>query len=612
MLSLLFYVLFPALVAIVASNLLTPAARLLALRVGAIDKPGPRKVHHVPIPRLGGLAVVGAVALVLAPLCAVHPPVPEWLPEGLCPGLALGLLPILLVSLRDDIRPLGAMPKLGAQLAGAGIAVSFGIRLGTEVHVFGQPVQLGFLAIPISLLWIVGLTNAFNLVDGLDGLSAGLALISSLSLAAVSFLVGRYGMASASLILSGALVGFLPYNIFPAKVFLGDTGATAVGFGLACLALRGGATLSAGMAVLIPVVVLGLPIAEASISVLRRLLRKAQDGEPRKRLLDADREHFHHKLIARGLGHRRAVLTLYGVGLILAACGLASMFLTTRKAALLFATLLCAAFIGLARLGYYEFAIIRRGLVLKFYESPVLRTALFPVFVDLGLVVLALYAAIGLKYDDWFLVGNRVLALRLVSLLPAVTVLVFWACRVYRGTWRHISVEDLVRSSTAVVLSATSGFVLYRLVLDETLKFSLFLIYLLLLLVLVNGSRSSFRLLRYWKERGSPEGQLVVLYGSGHGGTLALREALSNRSLAIRPLGFIDDDTEKTGKYVNGYPVLGSLETLPLILREKNVKGLVVTTEKILPESLRAARRVCEQEGVWLMRFTVAFGALSK
>jgi UDP-GlcNAc:undecaprenyl-phosphate GlcNAc-1-phosphate transferase len=604
--------LLPGLLAALISYLLTPPSCVLAVKLGAIDNPGPRKVHQIPIPRLGGLAVVGAVAMVLTPLCAIHPPVPEWLPRGLCPGLALGLLPILLVSLRDDIRPLGALPKLAAQIAGAGIAVAFGIRLGAEVHVFAQPIRLGYFAIPISLLWIVGLTNAFNLVDGLDGLSAGLALISSLSLAAVSFLVGRYGMASASLILSGALMGFLPYNVFPAKVFLGDTGATAVGFGLACLALRGGATLSAGMAVLIPVVVLGLPIAETAVSVFRRLLHGGSEGEPRRRLLDGDRGHFHHKLIAMGLGHRSAVLILYGVGLILAASGLASMFLTARKAALLFATLLCAAFIGLARLGYYEFAVIRRGLVLKFYEAPVLRTALFPVFFDLALVVAALYVAIGLKYDDWFIVGNRVLALRLVSLLPAVTVLVFWACRLYRGTWRHISVEDLVRSGMAVVLSAATGFALYRLLVDETLKLSFLVIYALLLLAFVNGSRSSFRLLRYWKERGSPDGELVLMYGAGHGGTLALREALSNRSLAIRPVGFIDDDAEKAGKYVNGYPVLGSLETLPTVLRERNVKGLVLTTDKILPESLCAARRVCERERVWLMRFTVAFHALSQ
>ncbi len=373
-------VVLPGLFAAVISYLLTPVSRLLAVKLGAIDRPGPRKIHEAPIPRLGGLAVVSAMVLVLGLLCLFSFPLMQELPRDLFAGLALGLLPILAVSIRDDIRPLGALPKLVAQFAGAGIAVWLGIRLGAEVHVFAQPIQLGYLAIPISVLWIVGLTNAFNLVDGLDGLSAGLALISSLSLAAVSFLVGRYGMASASLVLSGALIGFLPYNIYPAKVFLGDSGATAIGFCLACLALRGGATLSAGMAILIPVVVLGLPIAETSVSVLRRLLHGTDVGERRSRLLDADRGHFHHRLIALGLGHRRAVLILYGVGLILAACGLASMFLTTRKAALLFATLLCAAFIGLARLGYYEFAVIRRGLVLKFYETPVLRAALFPVF----------------------------------------------------------------------------------------------------------------------------------------------------------------------------------------------------------------------------------------
>ncbi len=608
----LLFLLLPGLLAAVVSYFLTPKTRKLAVKLGAIDSPGPRKIHEVPIPRLGGLAVVSAMVLVLGPLCLFSFPLAQALPQDLCAGLALGLLPILAVSIRDDIRPVRPIPKLLLHLAGATVAVAFGIQLGGEVHLFRQVVNVGYFAIPISLLWIVGLTNAFNLVDGLDGLSAGLALISSLSLAAVSFLVGRYGMASASIVLSGALIGFLPFNIYPARVFLGDTGATAVGFCLACLALRGGSTLSAGMAVLIPIVVLGLPIAETSVSMLRRLLRKREVGEPRKRLLDADRGHFHHKLIALGLGHRRAVLILYGVGLVLAACGLASMFLTTRKAALLFATLLCAAFIGLARLGYDEFAVLRRGLVLRFYEAPVLRTALFPVFFDLGLVLVALYAAIGLKYDDWFLVGKPILALRLMSLLPAVTVLVFWACRLYRGTWRHISVEDLLRSSMAVVLSATSGFVLYRLLLDETMEFSLLVIYTLLLLALVNGSRSSFRLLRHWKERGSPEGELVLMYGSGHGGTLALREALSNRLLAIRPVGFLDDDPEKTGRYVNGYPVLGSLEALPRILHESNVKGVVVTTDTISPERLRVARGICEREGVWLMRFTVAFRALSQ
>jgi UDP-GlcNAc:undecaprenyl-phosphate GlcNAc-1-phosphate transferase len=607
----LFFFILPGLVATAISYVLTPATGILAFKAGAIDKPGPRKIHEVPIPRLGGLAVVAAMLLVLFPL-DLHPlPLLQELPEGLFAGLVFGLLPILAVSIRDDIRSVRPIPKLAAHLVGAVVAVALGIRLADEVHLFGQVVRVGYLAIPISLLWIVGLTNAFNLVDGLDGLSAGLALISSVSLVAVALVVGRYGMASASLVLSGALLGFLPYNFYPAKVFLGDTGATAAGFCLACLALRGGSTLSAGMAVLIPIVVLGLPIAEASVSFLRRLLSGRQRLGARTHVLEADRGHFHHRLMALGVGHRRAVLILYGVGVVLAGCGLASVFLTTRKAALLFATLLCASFIGLARLGYDEFAIIRRGLVLRFYKAPVLKMALFPVFFDLGLVVLALYAAIGLRYDDWLVSQNRVLALRLLSLLPAITLVIFWACRLYRSTWMHANVEDLVRSSTAVVISAFGAFVIYRLLLDETMQFSFTVIYALVLLGLVNVSRSSFRLLSHWKERGGDQGEIILMYGSGHGASLALREVLSNRDLGIRPIGFIDDDPTKVGKYVNGYPVLGSLETLPAVLRSWKIAGLVIASDKIPSERVRAAKTICDREGVWIMRFSIGFHAVS-
>src|SRR6266542_419336 len=202
-------VVLPGFFAAVISYFLTPVSRALAVKLGASDRPGPRKIHEAPIPRLGGLAVVSAMVLVLGLLCLFSFPHWQELPRDLFAGLAFGLLPILAVSIRDDIRPLGALPKLALQFAGAGIAVWFGIRLGAEVHVFAQPVRIGYLAIPISMLWIVGLTNAFNLVDGLDGLSAGLAVISSLSLAAVSFLVGRYGMASASPVLSGGRVSFI-------------------------------------------------------------------------------------------------------------------------------------------------------------------------------------------------------------------------------------------------------------------------------------------------------------------------------------------------------------------------------------------------------------------
>jgi UDP-GlcNAc:undecaprenyl-phosphate/decaprenyl-phosphate GlcNAc-1-phosphate transferase len=600
-----FLFVLPAFIAAVLSFALTPSARRLALRVGAIDEPGPRKVHQAPVPRLGGLAVLAAIALVLGAMGVVSIPGMQALPKDLCTGLGLGVLPILAVSLWDDIKPLRALPKFAAQFTGAGVAAAFGIRLGAEVHLFGQTIPLGYLAVPISILWMVGVSNAFNIVDGLDGLSAGLGLISSASLGAVALVAGRYSLASMSFVLTGALIGFLPYNIYPAKIFLGDSGAASIGFFLACLALRGGSTLSAGMALLVPLVVLGLPVAETLVSMLRRIFRRLERLGQEVGVFEADGDHFHHKLLAMGHNQRRVVMILYVVGIALAGIGIASMFLTFRHAAMLLVTLLAASFIGIARLGYDEFAIIRRGVVLKFYEAPVLQRALFPVFFDLGLVALAIYGAIVLKYDDWNVRAHRPLAANLLTLLPAVTLVVFQGFRLYRGTWRHASVEDLMRSSAAVGTSCAAGFLLFELFPAGDGNLTFFLIYSLLLLLLVNGSRSSFRVLTQAKRRENRQGEPVVIYGAGMGGTLALREILSNGALGIHPAGFLDDDEGLAGRFVNGYPILGSLEALDDVIEKKGVKGVVVASAKISRDSIGRARQICDRRGIWMKRLDI-------
>lgn len=593
------------LLAAAISYVLTPVTKRLALRVGAVDQPGPRKVHKVPIPRLGGLAVVVSAVIVSGALCFLDAPGIHRLLDPSCAGLGLGLLPILVVSLWDDIHTLPALPKLAAQVAGAGIAVAFGIRLEPQVHLFGHEIALGFLSVPFALLWIVGVTNAFNLVDGLDGLSAGLALISAFSLAFISLLTSRYPMASASLVLAGALVGFLPYNVYPAKVFLGDTGATAVGFWLACLALRGGSTLSAGMAVLIPVVVLGLPVTETLISMLRRFLRRLEHLSP-EGLFEADREHIHHRLIALGLSERLVVMALYAVGLVLAACALVSLFMTVQSAALLLVTLLGAAFIGVSRLGYNELALVRRGIVLKFYDVPVLKETLFAVFFDLSMVVVALYGTIVLKYDDWAVAGQRRLALQLLTLLPPVTLVVFWAFRLYLRSWRYASVGDLLRSTSAVVASSGTAFLLCSFTpFDPPVTF--FAIYTLLFLALVNGSRASYRILSYWNRRAVSAGEQVLIYGAGQGGAMALREMLSNSAVGLKPIGFIDDDPEKAGKNVNGYPVFGPIRVLEELIPQRKVSGIVVSSGKIARENILQASLICKRTGTWLRQCRIGF-----
>jgi UDP-GlcNAc:undecaprenyl-phosphate GlcNAc-1-phosphate transferase len=595
----------PAVVAGLIAFALTPVARALAFRVGAVDEPAPRKIHQVPTARLGGLAVIVSVTVVLSAMVILTPHRIHILPADLLLPIAIGVAPILIVSLIDDIRPLRPLPKFMVHLVGTSATVALGVRLGETVHLFGQEVRIGWMAIPISILWLAGTTNAFNIVDGLDGLSAGLALISAVSLAAVSVVNTRYEMAGAALVLAGALCGFLPHNIYPARIYLGDTGATVIGFFLGALTLRGGSTATAGLAVMIPVLVLGVPIAETLLSMTRRFARRLQGGK--NGILDADRDHIHHRLLALGYTPKRAVLLMYGIGVLVALCGLASVFMNQQNAGLMLATLSVGALVGVAKLGYDEFALIRSGAVLRVYEKPVLRSGLFIVFIDLGLIVVAIYTAIVLKYDDWSVHDHRQLGISLIALAPAATVATFALMGTYRQQWSKASVEDFLRSSIAVLLSVAAVVLINAFMIPSRTPLTFFALYGLLALGLVNGSRASYRVLHHWNRRSNREGEPVVIYGAGKSGILALREILTNSEVLMRPIGFIDDDPAMHGRTVNGYIVLGDFTSLRDVVANGRAKGVVIASEKIPIGRIRAARELCASAGMWVRHFEVNF-----
>jgi UDP-GlcNAc:undecaprenyl-phosphate GlcNAc-1-phosphate transferase len=595
----------PAVLAGLIAFALTPVARALAFRVHAIDQPEPRKIHVVPTARLGGLAVIVSVSVVLAAMVIFTPRRIHILPADLLLPIAIGVVPILIVSLIDDIHPLRPLPKFIVHLIGTSATVALGVRLGEVVHLFGHEVRIGWMAVPISILWLAGTTNAFNIVDGLDGLSAGLALISAVSLAAVSVVNTRYEMAGAALVLAGALCGFLPHNIYPARIYLGDTGATVIGFFLGALTLRGGSTATAGLAVMIPVLVLGVPIAETLLSMTRRFARRLQGGK--KGILDADRDHIHHRLLALGYTPKRAVLLMYGIGVLVALCGLASVFMNEKNAGLMIATLSVGALVGVAKLGYDEFALIRSGAVLRVYNQPVLRSGLFIVFIDLGLIVLAIYTAIVLKYDDWSVRDHRQLAIGLIALAPAATVATFALMGTYRQQWSKASVEDFLRSSIAVLLSVAAVVLINAFMIPTRTPLTFFALYGLLALSLVNGSRASYRVLHHWNQRSNREGEPVVIYGAGKSGILALREILTNSEVLMRPIGFIDDDPAMHGRTVNGYSVLGDFTSLRDVVADGKAKGVVIASEKIPMARIRAARELCASSGMWLRYFEVNF-----
>jgi len=589
----------PAAVAAVLALILTPLAARVAVRVGAIDVPDTRKVHSHPIPRLGGLAVVASIAAVWCG-CAFLFGIS--LPRELTLGVSLGVLPILAVSAIDDIAPVHSGIKLLVHVIGAAIAVGFGVSLAPHVHLFDISIEIGVFAAPLSALWLIGLTNAFNIIDGLDGLSAGLALIASVGMAAVFALVGQPAMAGAALVLAGGLAGFLPYNLHPARLFLGDSGATAIGFCLAALALKGGSTLSSGFAALVPVFIMGLPVADTLITMARRAISRLETHTGG--LLVPDRNHIHHRLLALGIDHGRAVLILYAAGLLFAAAAFGSMFLTVRHAALFIIALLIAAFIGIRRLGYHEFAFIRNGTVLRMYETPVVRWSMFVVIVDLAMSAFAAYVALGLKLDTWSLHYLGALLIDLVGLFAPLTALVFWYSGMYRGGWRSASVADLARACGSACAVAGIGALVHPLWSPLVQPNSVFLIYGLVSVVMVATSRASYVVLLNSQHRASTNGVPVLLYGAGQHGIAAVSELFDNPQKGLRPIGFVDDSPGKRGRLLAGLPVLGTSHDLESLIKTHAVQAVLVTAN-LQPECAARAAAACDRARADLYRMRV-------
>jgi len=596
----------PGLAAGLLAWLLTPLSIWLAGRVGAIDAPGPRRVHDRPIPRLGGLAVVAAVAIVMAAGFLGLPGGPAWVRSAVAAGVVAGLLPILAVSIRDDIRPVRALPKLLAHVVGACIAVAFGVVLPQTVHLFDYAIPLGWLAYPLSVFWLVGVTNAFNLVDGLDGLSAGLGFISCASLAAVVLVAGRPDHAGVAILLAGGILGFLPYNLHPARVFLGDSGATAIGFILGCITLTSSALLSAGFATTLPILLVGVPVADTLVSILRRTVSRLEHGTGNA-VHEADRNHIHHRLLDLGVTHQKAVLLLYAAGALLSGLALLSLLLTRQQTGLLLLGLLLAGFLGLQRLGYGEFALLKRGVALKVYDLPMMRQTFFAVFVDIALVGLAIYVSAALKLESWMLSGHRALLIQALTVLVPTQVILLTVFGVYKGSWRLAGVHEFMRLGAALLSASAMGLLLSLAAGLDQVPASLYAMYGFVALAVTSASRVSYRALDQVRIRNQQGGIPTLIYGAGLGGSAAAREMLSNPAFGLRPVGFIDDNPARIGKQVNGFDVMCGLDGLETAITKTSARAVVTSSPRIPEDRVLRARQICDAAGARLLRMNIGF-----
>jgi len=326
----------------------TPVVRALARRIGAIDHGGSsRKLHGRPVPRLGGLAIVfGSIAALLA-LVPASPQLREALQGDGRRALSLlaGGLLVAGLGVFDDLRGAGARPKLLVQVAAAGLVWWAGFRVEAIPVPFFGVLPLGPLGLPVTLLWIVGVTNAVNLLDGLDGLAAGQAVAALLAFLVLALSGGQTLLAVTAATAAGAALGFLPWNRQPATIFMGDTGSLFLGFLLGTLSLALGQAAPSGAAMVAPVIAIALPVADAILAVCRRLLRGMPVGR-------GDRGHLHHRVLARMGSHREAVLVLWAIAVVLALASLSLSLATGPSAELTLAALAVAGVVVLRVLGY--------------------------------------------------------------------------------------------------------------------------------------------------------------------------------------------------------------------------------------------------------------------
>jgi UDP-GlcNAc:undecaprenyl-phosphate GlcNAc-1-phosphate transferase len=542
------------LVSFVLVALATPAVIALAWRMGWVARPREDRWHCRPTALMGGVAIFfGTVASWVA-TCDWHAVAP----------VALPATAMFLLGLVDDrcweLRP---HQKLIGQLAAGAVLIA------THVQFSALP---PLLALPLALLWVVGITNAVNLLDNMDGLAAGVSCISALALAAYCLEEGAQAVAPAVLALAGACAGFLLYNFNPARIFMGDCGSLFIGFSLAALAIQGSnrAAPNLVLSLLVPVAVLAIPIFDTTLVAVVRFM----NGRP---IMPGFRDHSSHRMVSLGLSERGTVLTFYFLTALAGALALGA----TRLPLLVVVLSATLGFLGLATLGFYL------GFI-KLYPEPstapptgrFLRTRLLykkqllQVVLDALLIPLAFAGAHVIRFDGQLppMFAEGVLAALPIILLAKLAGLAL--CRAYRGVWRYAGMADALAaiagstcgSLLAVVLIATlQGF--------RELSRGAFVVDWLLLTLLAVAARLSYRILRQLFAMLPAQGGPRVLILGAEEEALALVCQLRDPLAANRAhvVGILDEDPATHGRLLNGVPVLGPLAALPVLMESRQI-----------------------------------------
>lgn len=581
---------------------LTPIVRTLARRVGMVAKPKIDRWHKKPTAMLGGVAIW--MSVVVSYLVFVRPlSSSAWTHfPGSSLDVVLGASTFLfLVGLADDLLNTKPYQKLIGQVMGSAFVIYYGLSLPWTPY--------SALNMALTIFWLIGITNALNLLDNMDGLAAGIAVIAC-SFLALSFLNSNETIEALMLVtFAAALLGFLIYNSNPASIFMGDSGSMFIGFFLASAALvnvSGGRSRSLLPVLAVPILVLFIPIFDTTfVTILRKISGRAASL--------GGRDHTSHRLVALGMSERHAVWMLYGfAGLSgLLALLVQRVKLDVSLAAIAgFTVLLTLLGVYLAGVKVYdetEEALVRNNSPYAFLVDLSYKRRIFEVLLDVVLILLAYWCAYAVKFGA--LSGSTAwkLFLRTLPVLVFVKMASFLVMGVYRGIWRYTSLDDLLVFVKAVILSSVLSVLAVLFAFRfEGFSRTIFIIDGMLMFLFLAGSRMAFRLFRQvLPVSGSAEGRRVLIYGAGDGGELLLREILNNRALNYSPVGFLDDDPGKTGKVIHGFKVYGGNGDFSSVLQHQDIDEVLISSSKMSAERLREIRENCRAHEVSVKRMRI-------
>ncbi|MDQ3811697.1 MAG: hypothetical protein M3336_15560 [Chloroflexota bacterium] len=576
------------------SVVLTPIVGRLARTLGIVAAPRQDRWHQKPTPLLGGVAIYIATTIAMITFARV---------DSRVLGLLVGGSILFVIGLVDDWRRLRPHTKLIVQIIAACALIVGGVQIGT--------LDLAVVAIPLTILWVVGITNAFNLLDNIDGLSAGTAAIAGVFLFAFSMSVGNTSVAMLSLAVVGGALGFLVYNFNPARIFMGDSGSMFLGFTLSGIALIGTREMASDIffVLLVPAAMMGLPIFDTTLVTIVRTV----EGRP---LSQGGRDHLSHRLVALGLSERQAVLVLYALAIGFGSLGLLSRVIGVwvsllAAGALLAAVVLLGAYLAQVRIiGPVQYA--ERSAALA--GRPVIngmimfKRELGEAALDFVLVCVALLGAFILHYglpnpaapgpDPYAsLPGLLSAVLPFVLAVKLSLLLLFQA---YRGMWRYFGIADLMTIGRASVLSSAILLVGLPLVLRGVIvPRSVLVIDFLLFTFLLVGSRVSFAALNdtfaRMQSRWLPR---VLIVGVGDLGELVLRSVIRARPPVYRPVGFLDPNPANRNRSVHTVRVLGTPDDLAEVTASYDVDMVVLALPPGQAELAERVRGRCHVLGL--------------